>query len=94
MALFKNLFHKKPKRDEAALTRVRAWIMAEMGEPAPTLTISEIECGDPACPGLETIVLIMQEGEATQALRIRKPILSISVEDIRAEMRTYKNNLF
>lgn len=91
MALFKNLFHKKSKRDEAALTRVRAWLIAEMGEPAPTLTISEIECGDPACPGLETIVLVMREGEATQALRIRIPIQSITLEDVQSSLASFKN---
>jgi hypothetical protein len=86
MAGFKNPFRKKPPRDDAALMRVRAWIIAELGEPAPTLTISEIECGDIACPGLETIILIMREGEATQAIRIRKPIVDIVQEDASAAL--------
>lgn len=86
MAGFKNLFRKKPPRDDAALTRLRAWITQELGEPATTLTISEIECRDIACPGLETIILIMREGEATQAVRIRKPIVDILQEDAIAAL--------
>jgi hypothetical protein len=80
---FKNPFRKKPQRDDAALARLRGWIITELGDPAPTLTISEIECGDPACPGLETIILVMREGAATQAIRIRKPITEIDVADVK-----------
>ena len=83
---FRNPFRKKPPRDDDALARLRGWIMSELGEPAPTLTISEIECGDPACPGLETIILVMREGAATQAMRIRKPMAGISAADVQTAL--------
>lgn len=55
--------------------------------PSFTLTISEIDCGDPACPGLETIILVMRDGEATQAVKIRKPIDEIIETDVREAMQ-------
>ena len=87
MALFGSLFGKKPPRDAAALARIRAWSRVVLGDPAGLeLTISEIECGDPACPGLETFILVMRAGEATQAVKIRKPISEIEEADVVGAM--------
>lgn len=63
----------------------RAWVRAEIlkrinGEAA--VTVSEIDCGDPACPGLETIILIMRQGEPTRALKIAKGVDEIEPADI------------
>ena len=88
MALFANPFRKKPPRDEAALVRVRAWTAAALGNPPGLdLTISEVECADPACPGLETFILVLREGEATQAVKVRKAISEITESDIAEAMR-------
>lgn len=88
MALFANPFRRKPPRDEAALARLREWTAAALGHPAGLdLTISEVECADPACPGLETFILVLREGEATQAVKIRKTIAEITEADIAEVMR-------
>ena len=83
MALFGKLFGRKPPRDEAALANIRRWVASALNNPAGLdLTISEIECPDPACPGLETFILVMREGEATQAVKVRKPISEITEADV------------
>jgi hypothetical protein len=46
------------------------------------LTINEIICADPDCPGLETIILIMEPGQKTRALKLPKPILEIDEGDL------------
>jgi hypothetical protein len=33
------------------------------------VTVSEIACTDPACPGLETVMLVMRPGEKTTAYK-------------------------
>lgn len=87
MSLLGGLFGRKKPRDEAALARIRAWSAAALGNPdGLELTISEVECGDPACPGLETFILVMRPGEATQAARIRKPIAEIAEADVGEAM--------
>ncbi|MCA0399312.1 MAG: hypothetical protein LCH38_00690 [Proteobacteria bacterium] len=88
MPPFVNPFRKKPPRDEAALARIRGWAHAALGDPEGLdLTISEVECADPACPGLETFILVMRAGEATQAMKVRKPIAEIAEADIAEAMR-------
>ena len=83
MAIFDGFFSKKQPRDDAALAQLRDWVRTALGNPAGMeLTISEIECPDPACPGLETFILVMREGEATQAIKIRKPIIEITENDV------------
>jgi hypothetical protein len=87
MTPLRNPFQKKvnssPLRDS-----IREWTRNVLGgEPPVTLTISEIDCGDPACPGLETIILVMREGEATQAVKVRKPMQEITQADIEDAMK-------
>ena len=36
-----------------------------------TVTVNEIACTDPACPGIETVILVMRAGEPTQAFKSR-----------------------
>lgn len=83
MAIFQSPFRKKPARDEAALARIRVWAGRALENPAGLdLTISEVDCADPACPGLETFILVLRQGEATQAVKIRKPIAEITEPDV------------
>lgn len=86
MALFSGPFRKKPPRDTTALARVRGWCLECLGS-AADLTISEVECADPACPGLETFILVLRPGEATQAAKIRKPLVEIMREDVEEALR-------
>lgn len=47
------------------------------------VTVSEIACGDPACGGAETVVLIMRAGRKTQAVKFLKPMASVTDDDVR-----------
>lgn len=44
--------------------------------------VNEINCVDPACPGQETIILIMVPGERTRALKIRAPVEEVDAASI------------
>ncbi|WP_232630263.1 hypothetical protein [Methylobacterium sp. Leaf118] len=55
----------------AARRRVEAWVRAAGGYgPGTALTVSEIVCADPACPGTETVILIMAPGAPTRAVKL------------------------
>lgn len=43
---------------------------------------NEIQCPDPACPGFETVILIMRAKQRTQALKITKPIAGVTQPDV------------
>lgn len=63
--------------------RLKGWVRAaarlseEVG-----LTVSEIECLDPACPGTETVVLIMAEGTRMRAVKFGAPVAEITEQDV------------
>lgn len=55
------------------------------------LMITEIQCFDPECVPLETLVIIMEEGSQRKVLKILKPLLCVTEEDVIALVR--QNNL-
>lgn len=63
---------RQPRSDPDDVARVRAWVAAALalGE-EDAVTVSEIACNDPACPGLETVILVMRKGERTRAFKTR-----------------------
>ncbi|HRE21529.1 MAG TPA: hypothetical protein PKW21_10920 [Rhabdaerophilum sp.] len=75
-------------RDKVQLNRIREWARIALEDPPGLdLTVSEVECADPACPGMETFILVMREGQPTVAAKIRKPIAEIGEPDIAEAMR-------
>jgi hypothetical protein len=88
MALFSGPFRKKPPRDPEVLARIRGWCLEHLGgEDSAELTISEVDCADPKCPGLETFILVMRPGEAMQATKIRKKLVDIVEADVMEAMQ-------
>lgn len=49
--------------------------------PGDALVVNEIACADPGCPDIETVVLVMRAGEPTRAIRVRRPMETVSVAD-------------
>lgn len=62
--------------DSESVTRVKAWVREGLGlDDDAVLTVNEIACTDPACPGLETVILVMRPGAPTQAYKARGSIV-------------------
>ncbi|MEH3119416.1 MAG: hypothetical protein PGN25_18010 [Methylorubrum populi] len=77
------LFGRAPKPDAAARRRVEAWARAAGGYgPDTAMTVSEIVCADPACPGTETVLLIFPPGAPTQAVKIAGALDALSEADV------------
>jgi hypothetical protein len=70
--------------DRTALARVKdlARTVLALGEEA-SISVNEINCTDPACPGTETVILLMIPGERTRALKVMKPVEEVDEADIR-----------
>lgn len=47
-----------------------------------TISISEIACGDPACGGAETVVLVMRPGRRTEAAKLMKPVSTVTESEL------------
>lgn len=63
--------------------QVKDWARSVMGEEA-VFMVSEIDCGDPACPGLETVILVLRPGRPTRAAKVSKPMAEVTEPDIRS----------
>lgn len=53
---------------------------------AASVTVSEISCGDPACGGAETVVLVMRPGQRTQAAKVLMPMAQVTPEALLAAL--------
>lgn len=74
--------------DRSARLQVEAWARAAgRYPPATVLKVSELLCSDPACPGLETVILIMVPGERTRACKIGKPLAEVGEADVAEALR-------
>lgn len=80
--LFRRSRAEEPGRAEAS-AKIAALVRATLalGED-DAVTVSEIACGDPACGGAETVVLIMRVGRKTEAVKFMKPMAQVSEADV------------
>ncbi|MDB5591996.1 hypothetical protein [Enterovirga sp.] len=63
----------------------RRWLEAA-GVEGAELTVSEITCPDPACPGDETVILVLQAGRRSRAAKVRSPARDVTDEDVRSAL--------
>ena len=67
----------------AALERVQAWtrLRFKLADDAVVL-VSEIACGLPGCPPLETVVAFWTQGDTRHQFKVFKPVTDVVTEDI------------
>ncbi|MDU0340392.1 hypothetical protein [Bosea rubneri] len=44
------------------------------------IAVNEILCADPACPGTETVILVMNPGEKTKAFKVQSALAELTPE--------------
>jgi hypothetical protein len=72
-----------PKPDKQALDRVKDLARAALRvSPDTAFAVNEIACTDPGCPGIETVILVMEPGRKTRALKVAKPLDEVMEQDI------------
>lgn len=80
------------RRGEAGPARDAARTLADMVratlslEEEATVSVSEISCGDPACGGAETVVLVMRPGRRTEAAKVLMPMVQVTPEALVAAL--------
>ncbi len=47
------------------------------------IAVNEIVCADPACPGSETVILVMSPGEKTRAFKLQMEMAAVTTEALR-----------
>ena len=72
-----------PKPDKQAVDRVKELARAVLRVSQDTaFAVNEIACNDPGCPGIETVILVMEPGQKTRALKIPKVLDEVMEQDI------------
>ena len=49
---------------------------------AAVIAVNEILCADPACPGNETVILVMNPGEKTKAFKAQMAMADLTRETL------------
>jgi len=72
-----------PKPDREAVERVKRMARAALAaSPETSFAVNEIACNDPGCPGIETVILVMEPGKKTRAVKVQKPLDDVTEQDI------------
>lgn len=89
MALFGFGRSARVPPDDADRRRIEAWAReaAALSE-ADVVKVNEVLCPDPACPGFETVILLMRTGQRTRAVKVAKPIAEVSQTDVAGAVAT------
>ena len=66
---------RRSPEEKARVEAIRSHVRERLGlDAGAVLSVSEIDCGDPACPGLETVILVMVPGQRTTAYKVSGPM--------------------
>lgn len=74
---------------KAAADRIKNEVRAllALAETA-AIAVNEIICADPACPGSETVILVMKPGEKTCAYKLQMAMADVTVEALAEALRS------
>lgn len=74
----------RDKREAAgadAAAQVKRQVRELLGLPEnAVIAVNEILCADPACPGTETVILVMKPGEKTRAFKVQAGLAELTPE--------------
>jgi hypothetical protein len=72
-------------KDAGHAARIKADVRGLLGLPeAAAIAVNEIICADPACPGTETVILVMNPGEKTKAFKAQTAMAELTRETLAA----------
>ena len=72
----------RPRRDASLIRQIKDWAYEYLDLPATvSVSVMELECHEPGCPPLETVIAAMEQGKKTRQWKLHKPVPDITVED-------------
>ncbi len=72
-----------PDATRELATRVRA--LLDLPEEA-TVSVTEFACGDPACGGAETAIIVMRPGRRTEHVKLLMPVALVGDDALKAAL--------
>lgn len=75
----------RPKRDVESIRRVKSWAIDCLPIAAgASVSVMELECHEPGCPPLETVIAAMEAGQRTRQWKLHKAIPDVTRDDLVA----------
>ena len=72
-----------------AAERLKVQVSEHLGLPeTAAIAVNEIICADPACPGNETVILVMKPGEKTRAYKLQMAMAEVTPEALAEALRS------
>lgn len=80
-----NLFGGRRTIDPKQVERIKAWARAnwELSEET-TIMVTELECREPNCPPIETVIAVLEGPGKTRQYKIHKSAEQVSRHDVDA----------
>ncbi|MGO4403651.1 hypothetical protein AB4Z10_05215 [Bosea sp. RAF48] len=73
---------------KALAERMKVQVREFLGLPeTAAIAVNEIICADPACPGSETVILVMKPGEKTRAYKLQMAMAEVTAEALVEVLR-------
>jgi len=73
---------------KANAERLKGEVRAMLGlSETAAVAVNEIICADPACPGNETVILVMKPGEKTRAFKLQMAMDDVTPEALEEALR-------
>ena len=73
----------RPKRDAVLIRQIKKFAYECLPISAEaTVSVMELECHEPGCPPLETVVAAMEQGKETRQWKLHKPMPEITRADV------------
>lgn len=73
----------RPKRDVALIRKIKEWAYECLPISVDaTVSVMELECHEPGCPPLETVIAAMDQGKETRQWKFHKPMPEVTHTDV------------
>jgi hypothetical protein len=82
-----SLGKKSHPKDRDQQQRIKALVFEALGRnPDIGISVNEITCTDPSCPGEETVILVMVPLKKTAACKVSKAMVEVTEDDVRTAL--------
>jgi hypothetical protein len=79
---------KSKPRNRSGQERVKGFVFDALGRnPDIGISVNEIICRDPGCPGTETVILVMVPLKKTAACKVAKAMDDVTEDDVRDALK-------
>jgi hypothetical protein len=80
-----DLLSKRAKSDPMQSQKVKDWVreIFQIAEDT-TVMVTELQCAEPGCPPLETVIAILKAGNARTQHKLHKSLAEVTHADVAA----------